>query len=338
MLARRSRLTLPDGTGLGTPLLIPSISSRGFGFDRGKSKVGESLEYAETFLKDAVLISAYDIAHGHLPKLAGLRKFPSRLPYSAPRVLFIDSGTYESRADLDIAEGRVVSHGAKPWSRSAHAKCIEEKVDKRLPVIVVNYDDYGDIDRQVAHGASFFAKHPTFLHDFLIKPAKAGEYIDSDSVLAIVNALAGFHLIGFTEKELGPTLLERMVTIAKVREGLDAANNSAPIHVFGSLDPVLTPLYFVAGAEVFDGLAWLYLANRDGVWLYGDQRAALDRNWRHHERQRWAVRLQSNLTMLENLQSALGRFISTGGNWSTLEPHASITEEAFDTLIATLRS
>jgi hypothetical protein len=34
---------------------------------------------------------------------------------------------------------------------------------------------------------------------------------------------------------------------------LDEAGVKSPIHVFGALDPLTVCLYFVAGAEVFDG-------------------------------------------------------------------------------------
>jgi hypothetical protein len=317
-------------------LLVPSFTSKGFPFHRGKSKVGESLEYAETFLKDAALVSAYDVAYRHLPRLAGLRTFPARLPYSAPRVLFIDSGTYESKLDVDETQGRLSVHLTRPWSRRDHARCITELVDPRLPIVIVNYDSYDPIDRQVDAATDLFERHAAFLHDFLVKPEKSGDYIESAVILNVVDQLPSFDILGFTEKELGATLLDRMVTIASIRRGLDEAGCGAPIHVFGSLDPVLTPLYFIAGAEIFDGLAWLYLGTRDGMWIYGDQQAALSRNWTRDDRQRWAIRLQENLTMLENLQSALGRFVSSGGNWSELAPHSAALEEAYDTLEATL--
>ena len=77
--------------------------------------------------------------------------------------------------------------------------------------------------------------------------------------------LSHFSIIGFTEKELGPSLLKRMTAIARVRRALKEVNLDLPIHVFGSLDTISTPLYFLAGADIFDGLTWLRYAFRDGV-------------------------------------------------------------------------
>ncbi len=48
-----------------------------------------------------------------------------------------------------------------------------------------------------------------------------------------------------------------MQNIAKLRKALDKAGLNIPLHVFGSLDTVTTPLYFLAGADIFDGLTWL---------------------------------------------------------------------------------
>ena len=71
---------------------------------------------------------------------------------------------------------------------------------------------------------------------------------------ANVSVLEGFDLVGVTEKELGNSLLNRLHNTSRLRMALDEVSNEAPIHVFGSLDPLNVPLYFAAGAEVFDGL------------------------------------------------------------------------------------
>ena len=38
-----------------------------------------------------------------------------------------------------------------------------------------------------------------------------------------------------------------MTNVAKLRELLDRADVDVPIHVFGALDPLYTPLYYAAG-------------------------------------------------------------------------------------------
>jgi hypothetical protein len=59
-----------------------------------------------------------------------------------------------------------------------------------------------------------------------------------------------------------------MQNIARIRMALDKAKLDIPIHVFGSLDTVTTPMYFLAGADIFDGLTWLRFAYQDGQTIY----------------------------------------------------------------------
>ncbi len=339
MLARRSWLRFADGTEVRTPLLVPSFTSRGFGTKRGRSNIRDYLRYAETFLHDSALISAYDLHYGHLPAVSAIGRYPAKLPYSAPTVLFIDSGTYESRSDVDALEGRLVADQARPWNPTLHAKTVETLVHERLPVVMVNYDRCEPMPRQIARARQTRERFPTFVHDFLIKPERRREAITADRVLESSVDLVGFGVIGFTEKELGSTLLDRLKSLARIRQGLDGAGVLAPIHVFGSLDPLLSPLYFLAGAEIFDGPAWLYLAANESLWIYGDERTALLRQWTFHDRQRWATRLQSNLASLEDLQAGLARFLaSAGADWASLGRHHDLFREAFEHLMSELEA
>ncbi len=60
-----------------------------------------------------------------------------------------------------------------------------------------------------------------------------------------------FTFIGVTEKELGGSTLDRMVNLAKIRQALDTHEILSPIHVFGSLDPLTSILYFSGGSRSF---------------------------------------------------------------------------------------
>ena len=77
--------------------------------------------------------------------------------------------------------------------------------------------------------------------------------------------LRGFNIIGVTEKDLGANLLDRLMRVAILRKGLDDVGVNAPIHLWGGLDPILTPLFFFAGAEIFDGISWLRYAYNKGI-------------------------------------------------------------------------
>jgi hypothetical protein len=54
---------------LETPLLVPSFSSKAFGFGRdGKPEVLQVLEAAQEFITRTCLVSAYDIHYEYVPE------------------------------------------------------------------------------------------------------------------------------------------------------------------------------------------------------------------------------------------------------------------------------
>jgi hypothetical protein len=53
-------------------------------------------------------------------------------------------------------------------------------------------------------------------------------------------------VIGVTEKEAGSTLRERIETVVLLRRALHLIGSDIPIHLFGGLDPALSPLFFLA--------------------------------------------------------------------------------------------
>src|SRR5262245_53853013 len=97
MLARVSTLRhRGSGTTVQTPLLIPSLSSKGFTPSQAsQSEVAKILETASEFLGDVYLISAFDIHHRHIPE-------PLQLPAKAA-ITFVDSGGYEISGERDLS-------------------------------------------------------------------------------------------------------------------------------------------------------------------------------------------------------------------------------------------
>jgi hypothetical protein len=82
-------------------------------------------------------------------------------------------------------------------------------------------------------------------------------------------------MIGITEKEIGNSILSRMMNVARLRKALDRHYPDMPIHVFGSLDTISTYLFFLAGADIFDGLTWLRYAFSEGDTIYRHSFGAL---------------------------------------------------------------
>lgn len=104
---------------------------------------------------------------------------------------------------------------------------------------------------------------------------RRGARLKIESIVQNIHRLEEFDIIGVTEKELGNSILGRMRNIAKIRRALEKAGLDTPIHVFGSLDTITTPMYFLAGADIFDGLTWLRFAFHEGHTIYKHNYGAL---------------------------------------------------------------
>lgn len=269
MLPRSRAVQHPLGVVVRTPLLVPSFSSKGFGFaptrraqakgstPKRVSAVSEALEFSAQFLDKAALLSAYDIHHGHL-------KRPERF-YDRPSVLFMDSGGYETTAVYDDSHSFAPAYTPLPWTPDDY-RSVLAAVPEHVPLVVVSPDRHGAVKSQIRAATSFFGGYPRCLSNFLVKPpSRSKREVDIDDLVRNAPDLKRFSIIGITEKELGNSVLSRVENIAKLRRGLDALDADRPIHVFGSLDPIITPLYFLAGAEIFDGLSWLRYYFHEGA-------------------------------------------------------------------------
>jgi hypothetical protein len=263
MLARERTVTFGNGHELRTPLLVPSISSAGFrrvALESGGSEPEPAawLRIVHTVITEALLISAYDAAHDNLPfaeELTG-ESF-ARSIYAGPRTLIIDCGLYESTYGPPPFEGDRFD-----WDQAAYTRFVEE-LDQASKAVLVTYDGYDDdghapFGRQIEEAQRFSEAHRGFGSDVLLKPEQRGRRLVVDDLSPTTLAsLRAFDVVGFAEKDLGDSLLDKLTNVVTLRQRLTEAEVDAPIHLFGSLDPVMSPLYFAAGAEIFDGLTWL---------------------------------------------------------------------------------
>jgi len=237
-----------------TPLLIPSFSSKGF------PEMRKIIELMKEFITDVVLVSAYDQHYRHLDA----RKI------TFPTVIFLDSGGYEARVEHDLSEAYGQDYKPAQWTIHNHRNVLRDWKSS-VPTVAVNFDSprrHYALAQQIALASRLKDEFPQFPHEFLIKPSPKQRWVDLDSIAPMVEALQGFTVIGLTEYELDDTLLGRMEKIARFRMILDSANVTAPIHIFGSLDTFSTPLYFLSGAEIFDGLTWLRFGFLNGQTIY----------------------------------------------------------------------
>jgi hypothetical protein len=318
MLAKRRSLMLNGNLIERTPLLVPSFSSKGFG------EVSQIVEYMSDTIVGPMLVSAYDL---HYKKLAG--------PFDYSSLVFLDSGGYEASRNLDLSDIGEREHATQTWSQPMH-EGILSKWNPKATSVLISYDHPSErqsLKDQVkrAHG---MAKGRTgFLREILLKPETAAQrFLQVDEVVKNVRLLNGFDVIGVTEKEVGNSILARMVSIAKIRQALDKAKLDIPIHVFGSLDTVTTPLYFLAGADIFDGLTWLRFAFHEGKTIYkqnyGATELGLDttaavldgRCWNH------------NYYYLTNLQLEMRRYLSKY-DMSVFKLHELLFKSALDSTL-----
>jgi len=341
MLARSRALGLTQ-SGLPGPLLIPSLSSKGFPLVDGLSEAGTVLPLVIDDLTESLLISAYDVHHGLLPDhelLTGDER--AETIYDAPALLVLDSGGYELSDAFDSGERnrgpRVVRSFGRP-----EFDLVVSRLARDRNLLVVTYDE-PDVQRllyreQREAAQEFADRYPQLKIDFLLKPPAGDAYIVPAKIAAEAGALARFDVVGVTEKELGDTLLDRVLCLAGLRCLLDSSGGAAvPLHVFGALDPVLTPVYFMAGAEVFDGLSWLRYAYYDETAVHPDELAVLMGSFDADRVLRDAERYLSNLRQLGRLGERLRRWAGEPEHYELLGRHQQRFREIYEMMQDRLR-
>lgn len=321
MKARTRSIKHPAGNVIETPLLIPSYSSKGFALlkvskKKYKSEICTAMEIANQMLYESQLVSAYDLYYNYLLDQESL---------ISTELTFIDSGGYETSSSFDFAETKRSNNNSNEWNKEFHEEVIKKWSCERFASVIVSFDaekQRKHISEQIEDASSFFSKYPEFMHDFLIKPETVtADYIKIDNLVQNIAGLNSFHIIGVTEKELGNSILQRMQNIYKIRTALDASENDAPIHVFGSLDPISVILYFLVGAEIFDGLTWLKYSYHKGVAMYTNNMCALDENIEITtiDRQVKATSIVNNIHYLSRLKNVLINFAKSEGNFDLFD-------------------
>lgn len=334
MFERSSKIT-HHGTGLSitTPLLIPSFSNKAFGYNTNvKSELDQIVQYTSEFLTRSCLVSSFDIYHGLLPSA-------DNLPFNV-ELLFIDSGGYECSWDQDYSSVVGCKPIASDWQFHQHQEIIK-KWPKDLPSVVVNYDHPRQrvtIDQQVKKATQLFDKCRDHLHLFLIKPENSTD-ITLDNVINKIcdnpTILSAFDIIGITEKEIGNTMHSRMHNIIKIRKALDYTGLDLPIHVFGALDPISVLLYYISGAEIFDGLTWLRYAYSNSQCIYINNHSTVEFGLDINDKEAKFKILSKNIYALEELELKMRNFYSSK-NYEILAPHHKLVYEERETLIKRL--
>jgi len=277
-----------------TPMMVPSISSR------SNIKIKETIY----FLRDSdfsgpILVSAYDVKY--------ITKFPN-MGFSD--LVFLDSGGYEVARDMDVSEIGLYKPESHEWNREIHKTAIK-KLSSSKPIVLISYDhptERHPIQEQITNAESLFKRRKKYVKEILLKSERIKHNIDINHVIENVESLDQFDIIGITEKELGSSILERMLNIAKLRIGMDDAGIEKPIHIFGGLDPITTPLYSFSGADIFDGLSWLRFIFDNGNTLYIDSYGPKKFGIQERLEKIWKISMSTNNSMFARLRLDLVKF------------------------------
>jgi len=314
-LAKRRELKFPDGSILRTPALIPSFSSR-------VPKIDDIFRAVEDIVDGPILISAYDVKRGHLNP-----------PYGYGSAVFLDSGGYEASKDLGLSDVGDQPDQEKEWTEQEHAETLSQWA-LRLPLVVISYDHPRlrlPIADQIRRATQMRIPENA-LREILMKPETTSQhFIQIESIQKAIHNLASFNIVGITEKEIGNSVFDRMVNIAKLRTSLNAVGIESPIHVFGSLDTITTLLYFVAGADIFDGLTWLRYAFMDGRTLYRQQFGITDIGLSVKSPKVEAVCWSKNYHYLKDMELEMRRFLNSH-DFSVFKYHSELLKSALESI------
>ena len=321
MLAARRAINFRGQEVERTPLLVPSFSSKGF------PDVQKIIEYSSELIDGVTLISAYDLHYG---KVSPDITFPS--------LLFLDSGGYEASRDWDLSDFQEREHTPSTWSQDLHEAQLAAWTSS-VPTIAISYDHPKErlpIKQQIERARQMAPLRDDLIREILIKPeTRESSFLNISTITDNIHALADFDIIGVTEKEIGHSLMDRMKNIAKLRIGLSHAGLNQPIHVFGSLDTISTPLYFLAGADIFDGLTWLRFAFLNGLTIYKHNYSALQfgANARSHliDGRCW----NQNYYYIRELELEMRRFLGSA-DYSDFRHHGALFKDTLQNVLEEL--
>lgn len=245
-------------------------------------------------------------------------------------------GGYETSYEHDLSMVSIDEVNPHDWNE----KLLVEVYDNLPPIgsyVLVGYDQTGQpIPEQIEHTRELLSKYTVGLRSILLKREKIDErYIDVREVIRHVDKLSAFDIVGLTEKELGKSMLERMCSISLIREELDKNGIQVPLHIFGSLDPITTVLYFLAGAEIFDGLTWLRYSYLNGVATYIHNHGALQLGINQRDDRVRAKSFVDNINYLQDLSFQMREYL-LHGEFDKFKYHSDFFKRAYDMLCSEL--
>lgn len=208
MFAKKRLIRLGNATELKTPILLPSFSSKGF------PKVQKILKACEEYIADEILVSAYDISYGVISP-----------EFDFASAVFLDSGGYEASKDSDLSEIYEGDHVAKDWSAEKYAEVVRNWACPS-PTVFVSFDHpkHRTITKeQIDRARTLILPPGEHARSILLKPeSETAIRLHLEKITPHIPRLKDFSVVGVTEKEIGNSILSRMVNVARLRKALDS--------------------------------------------------------------------------------------------------------------------
>src|SRR5713101_43256 len=162
MLAARREIRMDGRKVVGTPLLIPSFSSKGF------PEMLDLLAVAERFITDVTLVSAYDAFYHRLEP-----------PVTFADLVFLDSGGYEAGKDQEHSDLGYQTEDPKPWTQDYY-QLVLQRWPYNVPTVAVSFD-HPDVRlptaRQIDRAISFLPARHNLIASMLLKPEQYGDVV-----------------------------------------------------------------------------------------------------------------------------------------------------------------
>jgi predicted RNA-binding protein len=193
---------------------------------------------------------------------------------------------------------------------------------------LVSFDDPAlPLAEQIRQGMTLFERIdiPEIKRNLLLHPNGTPPETLADLIVTLASQV---DFVGLTEKDLGSPWFFAVEYVRRLRKCLDAAlGRYMPIHIFGCLDPRTLPYLFFAGADVFDGLAWMRYYFHSGHTLYAKEFGyAAKPTLLEDPKEAIKALLSNNIEELEKLRSDL--------RYTILTTDMGQFEECFDKLQA----
>lgn len=276
-----------------TPLIVPSFSST---LKTDPNEIGRIHQGVSEYIFKVSLVSAYDLYYDYI-NIENI---------SCSNLVFIDSGKYETEI---LKNSRLL----QKWNRDLYLNLIN-KLTSLNQFVITSYDKKEPTESQLISANKLFDEinHLEFAKCFLYKPlSKKSNTIFVKDIQKNIDQFSDFDIIGLADKEIGDSLVNRCKTIVKIRSILCENGIDIPLHIFGSLDPLTIISYFLCGADVFDGLAWLKYTFYNQLAFYSNNYSLLNKQWTKSYDDIEMLNAKENLNTLDTLSTRLNNFNKT---------------------------